>query len=892
MHKNIASDKPKELPPLPVYHHNVPAPTPLKIVTIPAINGEAQSKSPVTPTLTLPRSPHSTEHGSHVLPTGNVNRANPLVELIESETQYVEDLEQVVEIASVWSHCPKPPELEVMLVNIGIIYAANKRFCNRLVKIGPNPSSPKELGDALMQWIDDFVPKYTRYCEEFVRGLDMADQVIDNSQLQDRLAMLSARKIQEVTLDYLFNIPLDRLKYYKKLYKRLYQSSEPGRSDHQLLKNANDRLDEVLLLAHQAREKQPAYPQASPRLVGVAHAPKPQKPPAVHGNMIDLDRPLPKAPLSDSPQIRKEEGRGGEMDPVEDLENRINCSYVRDLFTLQPKKCKLQLRTSNARSRFIVKRGDFHIMLAGKHEPATGLPVQHRGHVILLNDLVLFCRHMSEDELREHRGCDLFLLYPPLTIRHIQIAPVTSEDGSLFELVVMKQERIILRAPSRDIRDHWLEEAGRRGLIPDANGITPLQRSISNGHAQGGHVQGRHPARDYIPHTAMGQDMRNKAPPSLKLSQHDNTDLDPRGRSPLPVSPGLRVPTPGSRSPSPGGNLRPELPLSPIQGNGGTGLASPTVRFATSQKSSPSSSPAASPIPSPRTSPSSPNFPGSSQAGYLRPDISSDRVQIRNDRSVSVASSASSTSTTQETIFRSESCDVFRHHEGTWTLMQEECTVEIRMTANNRACLAIVLEERRQQQPQLLLNVWISPTLHLKPGSLETIVEMSCEIGGRTERYRFEFDMSRDVDALLGMLQRVRTEKSVMDSTQTLSRFASLAVEDGNGAPTAPLTLIPVMQSKCKVLLQNEYSSWINLGSGLIQLSTQMPVQKSHIRLELDKNKTCLLNAVVPPEWVERQAAKRLTIMVQNERGLSTVYMVQVRDDGTANAIVEHMKKR
>jgi hypothetical protein len=48
------------------------------------------------------------------------------------------------------------------------------------------------------------------------------------------------------TLDALFLIPKERLKYYRKLYARLLKSTAPGRSDHKLLLGAMDKLDHLL----------------------------------------------------------------------------------------------------------------------------------------------------------------------------------------------------------------------------------------------------------------------------------------------------------------------------------------------------------------------------------------------------------------------------------------------------------------------------------------------------------------------------------------------------------------------------------------------------------------------------------------------------------------------
>ena len=58
-----------------------------------------------------------------------------------------------------------------------------------------------------------------------------------------------------MTLDALFLLPFERLRYYKKLYAKLLRSTQPGRSDHRLLIGANDKLDHLLALADAAASR-------------------------------------------------------------------------------------------------------------------------------------------------------------------------------------------------------------------------------------------------------------------------------------------------------------------------------------------------------------------------------------------------------------------------------------------------------------------------------------------------------------------------------------------------------------------------------------------------------------------------------------------------------------
>ncbi|KAL1920483.1 uncharacterized protein VTP21DRAFT_860 [Calcarisporiella thermophila] len=297
---------------------------------------------------------------------------------------------------------------------------------------------------------------------------------------------------------------------------------------------------------------------------------------------------------------------------------------------------------------------------------------------------------------------------------------------------------------------------------------------------------------------------------------------------------------------------------------------------------------------SPGMPPSSPGSAHSSPHSLLPTPMSADfltvdpeRSMLRQGRSVSMASVAS-TATVRDILLRTGSCDVSRRKEGEWAILQEDCIVEIRLTSADKGCIAILLEEKGH----MLLNAWILPTTHAALRS-QTELELVCGVGGKQEEYLLHFDIPQDAEAVYGMLWRLKNHAGAggagVDDGQFVSRSASLAADE---EAHAKQTLHPILQARCKVYLQNEYASWMNLGTGKMWLSTQMPSQKFHVRLENDKNRMCLLNAVIVPEWVERLAARRLTVMVQNAKGLSTVYMVQFKDEGTTNAIFEHFRRK
>lgn len=191
-------------------------------------------------------------------------KANPLVDLIETETAYVSELSKIIKkVAGAWSRSNFPPaELDTMFRNVESIYRVNRSFLKSLKEIGPNPSSPRALGDLLMRWIDDLETPYLRYCDNYFSDFDNWPSVQTNAKLPPLLQAVSEstqsdgspvsfsdkKRLpgQVWTLDQLFALPQTRLKYYKKLYARLLKSTQTGRSDHRLLVGANDKLDELL----------------------------------------------------------------------------------------------------------------------------------------------------------------------------------------------------------------------------------------------------------------------------------------------------------------------------------------------------------------------------------------------------------------------------------------------------------------------------------------------------------------------------------------------------------------------------------------------------------------------------------------------------------------------
>jgi hypothetical protein len=137
-------------------------------------------------------------------------------------------------------------------------------YRQKLNEIGPNPSSPKALGDLLMRWISDIEPAYTRYATTISLDFDSYDLVQSNPKLAPILASLPwpsslpsppSPSDAVVTMDRLFKLPFYRVRYYQRLYAKLLRSTQEGRSDHALLVSANEKLAKLEEMCEEGRKR-------------------------------------------------------------------------------------------------------------------------------------------------------------------------------------------------------------------------------------------------------------------------------------------------------------------------------------------------------------------------------------------------------------------------------------------------------------------------------------------------------------------------------------------------------------------------------------------------------------------------------------------------------------
>ncbi|KAF7729464.1 hypothetical protein EC973_004444 [Apophysomyces ossiformis] len=347
----------------------------LSASTVSSVSSSAFSVSPAG----------STPSSQYTADSARKPPSNPLTELIETEKAYQETL---------------------------------KIIDSRLVKIAANPQAIRELGDVLMQWVNDMEVPYANFCRSFIVDLNQRKDITSNPSLKHLLDNLSANQSYQLTLESLFNAPIQQLKYYKMLYNRLLDSTDPGRADHRLLYQANKRIDTIMLMAQKAGSRP-------------VHA---------HTNESRMHN---KAPAG-LPSIKTNLPTGTTSEPSEVglFQSQMDCSHVVDIFSGTRMRYEMRLNPNSK----IALRDNFILL------PENPVDRPLRVHLILTTDALIFCR--------EQAGPKKFaLLYPPLVPADITVKSTSLDRELVGEYIIqlsVGRKNILLRADSREARNTWI----------------------------------------------------------------------------------------------------------------------------------------------------------------------------------------------------------------------------------------------------------------------------------------------------------------------------------------------------------------------------------------------------------------------------------------------------
>lgn len=392
-------------------------------------------------------------------------RTNPLGELISTETRYVHELGITLHrVAAAWNPKDLPAkDVDAMFRALHTVYRTNSEFLRALEEIGPNPTSPKGLGNLLMHWVDTLQGPYTHYIDVYSPHLDTRPDIVHHVRLQSVLQNMN-RQIPRNdhpsgwTLDRFFELPIVRLVFYKKLYGRLLRNAQPGRSDHTLLLTANDKLDALNDRA-QRRSTSPASRSADQKALASASSPPTNDPRPLSPMSPMMGRallpphegavPAPVPAWTHSAQLISSSITSQSLDQ---MQARIDSTRTIDIFTMEPKNCRLQLvlpGLSFERALRLTDGAKLEIL------PAQGKPLMiQSARLILLTDLML----VAEDVMPSASGApDIKLIFPPLSGRFIDAFDDTRWEPACVRLSIMNRVSMVMHLATTERKHEWLQ---------------------------------------------------------------------------------------------------------------------------------------------------------------------------------------------------------------------------------------------------------------------------------------------------------------------------------------------------------------------------------------------------------------------------------------------------
>ncbi|KAI8140120.1 hypothetical protein BJV82DRAFT_623984 [Fennellomyces sp. T-0311] len=359
---------------------------------------------------------------------------NPLSDLIHTEKSYLETLRIIdSQIARIWMKqtLSAAPDFTELLKFVHDIQRVNKRFCTKLVKVASNPKAMRELGDVLMQWIEDMEIPYANFSRSYIRNLDKRNELANNPSIRHLLETLSASMNCNITLDSLFEAPVKRLHYYKALYHRLYESTKPGRPDHQLLLNANQRIDTLI---HLSQNDTPVVKSL----------------PALHDDSHRQQVRIRQQQRQQQEQVRRAEQE--KLPPIKcdpkvlaAFTDQVDCSRVLDFYSRTRIRYVLKWQAPDTQ---LIMQDSFILLPQHKDEVPT------RVRLALTTTELAICKEMDGPEHRQKYS----LMFTPLAVRDILVKPISMERAGehLFQFTVGGRSHLVFKAESSQVRNAWI----------------------------------------------------------------------------------------------------------------------------------------------------------------------------------------------------------------------------------------------------------------------------------------------------------------------------------------------------------------------------------------------------------------------------------------------------
>ncbi|KAI9493603.1 hypothetical protein BDB00DRAFT_872274 [Zychaea mexicana] len=395
-------------------------------------------------------SSHSIPVSQPSRPRQTTTQTNPLSDLIHTEKSYLETLRMIdSQIAPIWMKqtVSAAPDFSELLKNVHDILKVNKRFCTKLAKVASDPKAMKELGDVLMQWIEDMEAPYANFVRTSIPNLDQRSELINNLSISHLLENLSANFKCKITLETLFEAPLKRLHYYKALYHKLLQCTKPGRADHNLLLRANERIDTLINMSQNniAISKSPSITSLHDSHRQQVRL-KQQQREELKRMEEQIHEPLPSIKLD--PNI------------LASFIDQVDCSQVRDFFSRTSIRFKLQWKAPDVQ---LIMQDSFVMVPQHKNDTST------RIRAALTTAELAICREL---DFGRQNYC---LMFPPFTVRQLSVRAVSLDrelvGEYLLQFTINGTHHIIMRADSREVRNAWV---GASSTAPSASTLKPI----------------------------------------------------------------------------------------------------------------------------------------------------------------------------------------------------------------------------------------------------------------------------------------------------------------------------------------------------------------------------------------------------------------------------------
>ncbi|CAJ0845363.1 3995_t:CDS:2 [Entrophospora sp. SA101] len=275
-------------------------------------------------------------------------------------------------------------------------------------------------------------------------------------------------------------MPLKRLHYYKKLYMRLLRGSEPGRKDYNLLAEANTHIDALIELEKKHAKGSNIDPRPKRREIDQNE---------IDDDNVDMPLPVPQTvkytvinPLDSQSDLETpslpppipQAVKYTVIDPENsqgDLEKDIKSPpIVQNL--LHPHNYQWTLQEFESMLD-VTEAVDLFSRQPKENFKAVEIGVR----LFLLTDLLLICRQFTQEEKIHNPLKEFWLLFPPLSGRHLVLEDIDDEDGDLMSLTVLKKDTLILRAERREIKSTWFEAISKNN---NKNEMVPSLRKVGS----------------------------------------------------------------------------------------------------------------------------------------------------------------------------------------------------------------------------------------------------------------------------------------------------------------------------------------------------------------------------------------------------------------------------